>query len=154
MVTSAQNGLSPEARRQLERELAELRQQRNAITPRPGDELERGGDAADQAGLLERAEVAAWLDRRIAEIEATLEHGLPNGELLPDGTTVTLRFADGTEESLRVAAVPGEDADTSVVTSDSPLGMALVGHNAGDEIRYRTPVGETTATILSIKPPA
>jgi transcription elongation GreA/GreB family factor len=31
--------------------------------------------------------------------------------------------------------------------------MALTGHQAGDEIRYRTPVGETTATILSIKAP-
>jgi transcription elongation GreA/GreB family factor len=152
MVTSAQNELSPEARRQLERELAQLRKQRSAMAPGPG-ELERGGDAADQAGLLERAEVGAWLDRRIAGIEATLEHGLPSGQLLRDGTVVTLRFADGTEESLRVATVPGEGPGTSVVTSDSPLGMALTGHQAGDEIKYRTPVGTTTATIVSIEPP-
>jgi transcription elongation GreA/GreB family factor len=152
MVTSARRGLSPEARQQLERELAELRAQRAAMAPRLGEQ-ERTGDAADQAGQLEHAEVAAWLDRRIAEIELLLEHGGQASSLLPDGTIVKLRFADGDEETLRVVTVPGEDADGSALTSDSPLGRALVGHKEGDEITYRTPAGQMKATVLSIELP-
>jgi transcription elongation GreA/GreB family factor len=152
MVTSAHHGLSPNARQQLERELADLRQQRSASASGLADH-DRGGDAADQADLLEHAETAARLNRRIAEIEAILEHGFPNGTLLPDGTTVTLRFADGTEDTLCVASVPGQDADVSVLTADSPIGSALIGRKAGDEITYRTPNGQTSATIVSIDPP-
>jgi transcription elongation GreA/GreB family factor len=152
MVASAHYGLSPEARQQLERELAALRAQREAMSPRPGEQ-DRTGDAADQAGFLERAEGAAWLDRRIAEMQALLEHGGVNDSLLPEGTLVKLRFSDGDEETLRVFAVPRDDADGSTLTSDSPLGRALVGHKAGDEITYRTPRGQTKATILSIEPP-
>jgi transcription elongation GreA/GreB family factor len=152
MVTSARRGLSPEARQQLERELAELRAQRAAMAPRLGEQ-ERTGDAADQAGQLEHAEVAAWLDRRIADIELMLEHGGQDSSLLPDGTIVRLRFADGDEETLRVVTVPGEDADGSTLTSDSPLGRALVGHKEGDEITYRTPAGQMKATVLSIELP-
>jgi transcription elongation factor GreA len=152
MVTSAQHGLSPKARQQLERELTDLRQQRSASATGLADH-DRGGDAADQADLLEHAEMAARLNRRIAEIEAILEHGLPNGSLLPDGTVVTLRFADGDEDTLTVASIPGQDADVSTLSADSPLGSALIGHQAGDEISYRTPAGETKATIVAIGPP-
>jgi transcription elongation GreA/GreB family factor len=74
--------------------------------------------------------------------------------VLPDGTTVTIRFADGDEDTLHVVAVPGGDADDSVLTSDSPLGLALVGAKAGDEISYRTPGGKTTATVVAISPPS
>jgi transcription elongation factor GreA len=154
MVTTSKNGLGPEARRQLEAELAKLRTRREEANPRPG-ESGRGGDAADQADLLERAETASWLDRRIAEVVAMLEHGVPsNSSILPDGTSVTIRFADGDEDTLHVVAVPGDDADNSVLTSDSPLGLALVGAKAGDEVSYRTPGGRTTATVVTITPPA
>ncbi|MFJ8916986.1 GreA/GreB family elongation factor [Amycolatopsis sp. NPDC102389] len=154
MVTSGDNGFSPAARRQLEKELADLRAQRDAMAPLVGEQ-ERTGDAADQAEVLDRAEAAAYLERRIADVAAKLEHGGRNSKgLLPDGTTVTLRFADGDEDELHIVTIPGEDADASTVTSDSPLGLALVGAKEGDEITYRTPRGETSATVVTLKPPA
>ncbi|MEC3979558.1 GreA/GreB family elongation factor [Amycolatopsis sp. H20-H5] len=152
MVISKDNGFSPAARRQLEKELADLRTQRAAMAAGLGEQ-ERTGDAADQADVLDRAESAAWLDRRISDVAAKLEHGGRNSSLLPDGTTVKLRFADGDEDELQVITIPGEDSTASVVTSDSPLGLALVGAKEGDEIKYRTPGGEAKATVLSLKPP-
>ena len=149
MVTSATGGLSPETREQVLKELTDLRAQRAQNTPRLG-EVDKAGDSADQADALEAHEIAARLDRRIAELEALLEHG-PSAHLLPDGTVVTLRFSDGEEETFRVVTFPGDAAD--LLTSDSPLGLALVGRKAGDEIRYRTPRGEATATVVSLKAP-
>jgi transcription elongation factor GreA len=152
MVISKGNGFSPAARAQLEKELADLRAQRNAMAAGLGEQ-ERTGDAADQADVLDRAENAAWLDRRISDVAAKLEHGGRDSSLLPDGTTVKLRYADGDEDELQVISVPGENADTTVVTSDSPLGLALVGAKTGDEIKYRTPRGEMTATVVSLAEP-
>ncbi|MEU4672455.1 GreA/GreB family elongation factor [Amycolatopsis sp. NPDC023774] len=150
MVISGDKGLSEAARRQLEKEIADLRAQRAALAPQPGEQ-ERTGDAADQADVIDRAEAAARLERQISEVAAKLEHGAYNSNLLPDGTRVSLRFADGDEEVLNVVTLPGEDLDS--VTSDSPLGLALVGAKAGDKISYRTPRGEATATVIELTPP-
>lgn len=150
MVISGDNGLSEAARRQLEKEIADLRAQRAALAPQPGEQ-ERTGDAADQADVIDRAEAAARLERQIADVSAKLEHGAFDSSLLPDGTRVSLQFADGDKEVFTVVTLPGEDSDS--VTSDSPLGLALVGAKAGDEVTYRTPRGETTVTVLELTPP-
>jgi transcription elongation GreA/GreB family factor len=149
MVISGESGLSPAARKQLEKELASLRAQRVALAPQPGEQ-ERTGDAADQADMIDRAEAAARLDRQIADMAARLEHGYHTSQL-PDGTRVSLRFADGDEEAFKIVTLPGEDPDA--VTADSPLGLALVDAKPGDEITYRTPRGETTATVLELTRP-
>ncbi|GAA4551471.1 GreA/GreB family elongation factor [Amycolatopsis samaneae] len=150
MVISGDKGLSAATRRQLEKELDSLRAQRAALSPQPG-ELERTGDAADQADVIDRAEAAARLDRQIADLSAKMEHGAANSSLVPDGTKVSLRFDDGDEETLQVVTVPGEDPDA--VTSDSPLGLALVGAKEGDKVTYRTPRGEITVTVVKLTPP-
>jgi transcription elongation factor GreA len=144
--------LSAGARRQLEEELAQLREQRAAASPGL-DELGGPGDSADQADVLERAEVAAWLDRRIADVEDVLARGYPAESGIANGTKITLRFEDGSEDSLQVVGVAGEGDAAGSVTTDSPLGQALQGRKKGDEITYRTPGGEITATVVSIKPP-
>ncbi|GAB3370215.1 GreA/GreB family elongation factor [Amycolatopsis echigonensis] len=151
MVISGDKGLSEAARRQLEKEIADLRAQRDALSPQPGEQ-ERTGDAADQADVIDRAEAAARLDRQIADVTAKLEHGAYDSSLLPDGTRVSLRFSDGDEEEFTVVTLPGEDADA--ITSDSPLGLALANAKAGEEISYRTPRGQATATVLKLTPPA
>jgi transcription elongation factor GreA len=150
MVISGDKGLSPAARSQLEKEIENLRAQRAALAPQPGEQ-ERTGDAADQADVIDRAEAAARLDRQIADLAAKMEHGGYGNSQLPDGTVVSLRFPDGDEETFQVVTVPGEDADA--ITSDSPLGLALVGAKAGDEITYRTPRGDAKATVVKVTPP-
>ncbi|OQO89893.1 nucleoside diphosphate kinase regulator [Saccharomonospora piscinae] len=144
-------GLSPATRARLERELEQLRQQRAALAPRLGDDPL--GDSADQADLLERAEVASRLDRRISEVTDLL-HGAATVEPetgLPSGTRVTLRFDDGSTEDMLVVGVADEaEDDTSTLTADSPLGHAIADHQEGDTITYRTPRGEATADIVSL----
>ncbi|WP_158887565.1 GreA/GreB family elongation factor [Amycolatopsis anabasis] len=152
MESTERAPLSADARRQLETELAQLRQQRAATAPGLG-ELGGPGDSADQADVLERAEVAAWLDRRIAEVTDILARGYPVESGFADGTKITLRFDDGSEDTLRIVAVAGGEGGGSSVTADSPLGQALQGHKAGDTITYRTPGGQLSATVVSIKPP-
>lgn len=44
-------------------------------------------------------------------------------------------------------------AEDSTLTADSPLGLALYGHKAGDTVTYRTPRGELQVTLLAIELP-
>ncbi|EHR49489.1 transcription elongation factor [Saccharomonospora marina XMU15] len=149
-------GLSPATRARLERELEQLREQREALAPRLGDDPL--GDSADQADLLERAEVVSRLDQRISQISDLL-HGGPVGEQdsgLPSGTKVTLKFGDGSVEDMVVVGIAdeAEEDDVSSLTADSPLGRAIEGHKQGDKITYRTPQGEASAEILKLELPS
>jgi transcription elongation GreA/GreB family factor len=68
------------------------------------------------------------------------------------GSTVTVRFADGTSRSVEIGQL-AHDLDQELVTSDSPLGHALLGRRAGDSVSYRTPAGPATAVVVSIAAP-
>ncbi|MGH3980199.1 MAG: GreA/GreB family elongation factor [Pseudonocardiaceae bacterium] len=151
------HGLSGAAERRLTEELAELREQRRELAASLSDE-QFTGDRADQADMLERAAEIDRLDDRISEIAGLIAGGNPPDEGgLPPGTEVTLRFPDGSVETLRLIgtaerlAEPGEQDE--VLTPDSPLGRALVGHGAGDDITYPTPGGEARAHVVSVHLP-
>lgn len=152
-------GWEPAARAQLERELARLRDQRAELAPAPDDD--RAGDNADQAVALERDDDLSFLDSRITEIGELLARGPqaagtsdePGG--LPDGTEVTVRYADDTVDTLRVVASVQEIRDDDaigVLTSDSPLGRALVGCRVGGVVTYDTPDGGTRVRLLDLVP--
>jgi len=65
------------------------------------------------------------------------------------GSWVRVRDLDGEEE---FAVVPPEDADITArrISSESPLGRALLGRRTGEEVRFRGPGGLLTATIVHI----
>ncbi|MFI2733730.1 GreA/GreB family elongation factor [Streptomyces sp. NPDC018711] len=153
-MTGGPEPLSAVAREALERELADLRTEREAVavTLRDGggDEV---GDRADQADELQRADELDRLGTRITEIEGRLREGAvagaPSTDAVGVGSSVTVRFADGTESTVQIGELANA-LDATLVTADSPLGKALLGHRAGDTVTYDTPEGRTTAVVLSL----
>jgi transcription elongation factor GreA len=111
-----------------------------------------GRDAADRADRavpeLYLAEVEARIRRlrdRLAALDRTAV--VPgNGPLT--GRTVVLDFGDGPERYL-LAAFP--DGRTPVITPDSPLGRALVGARAGQQVTYPSPRGTATVTLVAVE---
>ena len=146
------------ARERLEQELAQAREQRRTLAAQLGGEDPDNpdtGDRGDDANELEGLDDLARMDRRIEELERLLADpaALDRPAGLVDGTTVTLRFADGEESTFRIVTIPeqatqGEQDD--VVTAASPLGQALVGRDAGDTITYAGPDGELQAQVVAL----
>ncbi|MGW4705378.1 GreA/GreB family elongation factor [Streptomyces sp. NPDC004285] len=153
-MTGGPEPLSTAARAALERELADLRTEREAVaaTLRDGGGDETG-DRADQADELQRADELDRLDGRVSEIEGRLREGAaagaPSTDTVGVGSGVTVRFADGTESALHVGELANA-LNATLVTADSPLGRALLGHGAGDTVTYDTPDGRTTAVVVSV----
>ncbi|MFI8825102.1 GreA/GreB family elongation factor [Streptomyces sp. NPDC053431] len=151
-MTDGPEPISDDALRALQRELAELRSERGtaAATLRDPDEV---GDRADEADELRRADEVARLDRRIADIEGRIAAagvaGPPSSDVVGVGSTVTVRFEDGAESTVHVGELADAD-DPALVTSDSPLGLALMGRHAGETVSYRAPGGPTTAVVVSV----
>jgi transcription elongation factor GreA len=146
------------ARRRLEAELARLRERRRELAEAASQP--DVGDRADEAAALERRDELAAIDDRIDEVSALLA-GRPAGQAggagghagIPSGTTATLRFDDGTVQTVRAVAIPEEippGQEDTTMTTDSPLGLALAGHRTGDTISYQAPGGEVRARILSL----
>ncbi|MEU7517300.1 GreA/GreB family elongation factor [Streptomyces sp. NPDC042898] len=153
-MTGGPEPLSDVAREAFTRELADLRTEREAVavTLRDGGG-DQVGDRADQADELQRVTELQRLDARIAEIEGRLREGAvagpPSTDTVGVGSTVTLRLADAMEATVQIGEV-AEALDATMVTADSPLGSALLGHRAGDTITYDTPGGPATAVVLSL----
>lgn len=154
-MTDDRAPISADERRGLEQELATLQGEREdlAASLRGTDAV---GDTGDQANRMERAMQLDPLDARIREIDDRLKNAgtaAPSpGDVIAVGSTVDVRFGDGTEETLHVGDVP-EEADQTLVTADSPLGEALLGSRAGDTVTYEAPDGRETVVVASLRQP-
>ncbi|MEV7320684.1 GreA/GreB family elongation factor [Streptomyces sp. NPDC093970] len=144
--------ISAEGRRALEQQLADLHAERQDVAATlSGDDSP--GDHADQADELQRADDLRRLDARIEDItlrlhQAAVAAPAPAG-VVGVGSTVTVRFADGAVQSVAIGEIASAD-DENLVTEDSPLGRALLGHRVGDTVRFETPQGGTEATVVSL----
>ncbi|MFE2103248.1 MULTISPECIES: GreA/GreB family elongation factor [unclassified Streptomyces] len=151
-MTSEPEPISEAARQALERELADVRSERDSVaaTLRDSDTV---GDLADGADELRRAGDLDRLDARIDEITTRLRQaadaGPPPADVVGVGSTVTVRFEDGTEDTFQIGAL-ADVLDPALITADSPLGHALLGHRAGDSVSYRAPEGQLTAVVVSL----
>ncbi|MCZ7416059.1 MULTISPECIES: GreA/GreB family elongation factor [unclassified Streptomyces] len=151
-MTGGPEPMSADALRAFRRELDDLRDERAKVAATLRGE-DPAGDRADEADQLRRASDIVRLDRRIFELEGRIRQASvadpPPADVVAVGSSVTLRFGDGAEETLQVGDV-AEALDPAEVTVDSPLGRALLGRRAGDAVRYTTPAGPATAVVLSI----
>jgi transcription elongation factor GreA len=114
------------------------------------------GDSADEADELQRADGLRRLDDRVSGITTRLRQADPAGPpptgLVGVGSTATVRFSDGTVETVQI----GDTAavlDRTLVTVGSPLGRALLGHRPGDTVNFRAPDGPESAVPVSLGEP-
>ncbi|RFU85405.1 nucleoside diphosphate kinase regulator [Streptomyces triticagri] len=145
--------ISEAARRGLEQEVAGLREERAKVAATLEDSDDAVGDRGDAADEVQRADELDRLDNRIGELIRRLSEGAAQGppptEEVGVGSTVTVRFEDGAEETLQVAEV-AEAGTPDLVTADSPLGRALIGGHTGDTVNYRSPAGRSTVTVVAV----
>lgn len=144
---------SEHVRQALQDELEVLKSRRREFADGLGSD-DFPGDRADQADAIERLSELQSIERRIDEVIRLLAEDIgadaPSspGEVSV-GSIVTLRYPDGTTDMLRVGTMVEAD-DATVVTSDSPLGVALLGRSAGDDINWSTPTGQREARVIEV----
>lgn len=144
--------LSTQTRQRLEQELDELRDRHRELDQAISD-TDGVEDRGDQAQRLELADDLARMSTRIRQITEVLAGRVKpsSADALPEGTQVTVRFTDGSTDTMRVVTIPDDTAET--LTRDSPLGRALVEAQPGDTITYTGPDGPVAADVVAIRPP-
>jgi transcription elongation factor GreA len=114
--------------------------------------------------LSENAEYHAAKDQQGIQ-EARLRqvrHMLDNAEIIKGddddvvkpGKLVTIRYAGDQEaETYLIGLREEKGGDHEVLTPDSPVGKALVGHGPGESVRAKVPVGDLVVEIVEVRTP-
>lgn len=114
------------------------------------------GDLSENAEYHEARDTQALIEDRINHIESILKtakiishHESSEAEI---GSVVTVR-KEGSKEEKSYTIVGAEEANISVgkISVISPLGQSLLGKKKGETAVFKTPSGEASYKIVSIK---
>ena len=140
--------ISKEGLRKLEEELEHLvnvRRQQVAERIRAARDF---GDIAENAEYTEAKNEQSLVEGRIQTLEAMvrnavlIEDGMrANNGVVDVGATVKVHSDDG-EESYSIVGPAEADPLVGRISNESPLGRALLGHKAGDEVEWTMPSGQ------------
>jgi transcription elongation factor GreA len=141
-------------RQALEEELAELvKVKRPAVVALISHTREQG-DLRENAGYHQAREDQSRIEGRINEIEETLRRAVTidvprNAKVVELGCTVTVLDEFG-ESTLQLVGPTETDPASGRISAGSPVGKALLGHQAGDRVRLNTPGGAREIEILTV----
>lgn len=143
--------------RELEDELAELRDVRRPEVIERLQDAKVGGDWMDSAENMLIEEELAFLEGRIQELTYMLDHGQliePGKEedRVEMGETVVIQPPDGVLEMYTIVGVAEADPGAGFISNESPLGRALLNHKIGDEVVVQAPMGKLHYQIVALKP--
>jgi transcription elongation factor GreA len=148
--------LTREGLRQLELELDQLVQERRPEIAERIRQARDFGDISENAEYTEAKNEQSLVEGRIQ----TLEVMIRNAVLIEDepreqgvvavGASVTVSTEDG-DETYAIVGAAEADPLRGRISNESPLGRALLGHRAGEEVEWASPNGTTsTVKILSV----
>ena len=146
--------LTPGGRARLENELSSLRDLATELAIRIHEESE-SGDVSDNSEYEELKDRIAITAGKIEELEQTLAHAVDMEPATADGTvrlgsTVTLVDGDGIEETWLLVTHAEADSMNGSISTDSPVGRALMGCHVGDIVSTQTPTGSLRMTVTGV----
>jgi transcription elongation factor GreA len=141
-----------------ERALAQLeflRTVRRAEVAQYLHDAKESGDVVDNAAYEDAKNEQARLEGRIMELEQLLATAKPITKLPSDvvslGSIVHLRTPDDREYTYTIVGAFEAKPSAGLISNESPVGKALLGHKVGDLVIVSTPGGVKDYTILSIE---
>ena len=114
------------------------------------------GDLSENAEYHAAKDEQGHKEAEIRKIRSMLENaqiiqGDEDDEVKP-GKLVTIRHEGEEPETYLLGLMEEKGGDHDVLTPDSPLGRALVGHKAGDKVVASVPAGELKIEIVEVRP--
>jgi transcription elongation factor GreA len=147
--------LTKDGLRTLEEELEQL------VNVRRGEVAERirqardFGDIAENAEYTEAKNEQSLVEGRIQTLEAMVRNAVLIEEesrergVVAVGAEVNVSSEEG-EERYSIVGAAEADPLNGRISNESPLGRALLGHKAGDEVEWTSPIGTSRVKILSV----
>ncbi len=147
--------------RRLENELQELRAARRSEVAERVRELQANGRKIDEDEGEDNSTEASFLDERIALLQYVVGAAVPlSAEEIPTdyvglGSQVTLRDLESDDTwELRVVSSAEADPLRDWISSECPVGAALLNKRVGETIEVEAPVGLLRYEVLSLARPS
>ena len=146
--------LTPEGKSRLTEELEHLQHTKMPeLTTRIQDANEHG-DISDNSEYEDLKEEVVLTDARITDLEFLLDTAEivepPTGGVIGLGSTVTIVSDDGESDTWRLVSPEEADTRAGAISTDSPVGAALIGRKKGDTTSGETPGGSITYTVKKV----
>ena len=148
--------LTAEGKQELESELNDLRHVELPAVAARIRELTMDGDVSDNSEYEDTKEELVIIEARIREIENLLRHVViisKSGahDVVQLGSRVTI--VDETGESESWTLVSPHEANTlhGKISTESPVGAAVIGKRVGDQVVVRAPGGESVFSIRKVE---
>lgn len=141
----------------LDEELKTLKSVERPAVIRAIAEAREHGDLSENAEYHAARERQSFVEGRIKELEGLLARAevIDTAKLsgsIKFGATVTLVDEDTDEEkTYQIVGEAEADIERGLLNIKSPLARALIGKDAGDSVEVRTPGGERSYEILSVR---
>ena len=138
-------------------ELKQLKSVERGAVIRAIAEAREHGDLSENAEYHAAREKQSFIEGRIKELEAivSLAEVIDPTKLsgtIKFGATVTLADEDnGDQKTYQIVGEPEADIESGRLNIKSPLARALIGKDAGDSVEVRTPGGQRSYEVLSIR---
>ena len=149
--------LSREGYQKLQAELKELKGTERPIVRAALQYAREFGDLSENAEYAAAKERLVFLEQRINRLEETLSRAtLIENENIPDdkvyiGATVELLDLKQKKEFTYTLVAPEEaDFEQGKISTVSPIGQGLLGHEEGEEVEIEVPAGRLEYRIVKI----
>ena len=112
------------------------------------------GDLSENSDYQTAREELEFLDGRIEELEEVIKTASVASTSKADGVGVGTKVTVKVDGSKAVFNIVGEweaDPVNKKISSESPLGKALVGKNIGDKVEVDAPAGKLHYEIIAIE---
>jgi transcription elongation factor GreA len=113
------------------------------------------GDIAENAEYTEAKNEQGLVEGRIMTLEAMLRNAVVIEEAQREKGVVavgaSVKVSDGSEDEVYSIVGPAEaDPLKGMISNESPLGRALLGKRAGDEVEWSSPMGTSRIKIVAV----
>ena len=147
--------LTKEGKEELEKRLEYLKLTKRAEITERIKTAREFGDLSENAEYDAAKNEQAMCEGEILEIEEKLKYAVIIDSKAKKGTVSLgskVDFVDEDNESYtyEIVGTTEADVDQGRISNESPIGNALLGHKAGDEVRVNAPMGVITIKVKKV----
>lgn len=154
MSPDNQQYLTAEGLAKLKNELKELKTVKRKEISLRIQEAKELGDLSENAEYSEAKNEQAFIEGRIIELENTLKNAVvisdsSNSDKVRVGSKLKVKVGNN-ENTFTIVGSNEADPVNGLISNESPLGQALLGHKVGDEVEVAVPAGVVVYKVISI----
>lgn len=154
----ADTQLSRDTFDRLTEELEDLRTRGRVDIARAIEAARALGDLSENGDYHAAKDSQGKMEARIRQLEAMLDRArivdasaAGNDGKVTTGVVVSLRYeGDDDVERYLIGSIEERREGLAIISPNSPLGQALMGHVAGDKVSYEAPSGTLKVEIVAV----